>query len=125
MTLPSFLIRRTWLVGIVALACAPAVRGASVARAASGCQVPSTAYPTIQSAVNDTACTTISIAAEAHTENVTVNRNVTIRGEGTETTIEARGGTGTVFRINSGTVTIRGVTNGSGTAVVDGGLRER
>jgi len=30
-----------------------------------------------------------------------------------------------VFRINSGTVTIRGVTNGSGTAVVDGGPRER
>src|SRR5437870_3917950 len=115
---PCFLIRRPRLVaGIVALACALAARGASVVRAATVCQVPSTAYPTIQSAANDTACTTISVAAAAHTENVTINRSVTIRGDGSETTIEAGGGNGTVFRINSGTVTIRGVTNRSGSAL--------
>jgi len=118
---PSFLIHRTRLaVGLVALACALAARGA--AGAASGCQVPSTAYPTIQSAVNDTACTTISVAAEAHTENVTINRNVTIRGDGSETTIVHSGGNGTVFRINSGTVTIRGVANRNSSALAGGGI---
>ena len=121
---PSFLIRRMRLaVGLVALACALAARGPSGAE--SSCQVPSTAYPTIQSAVNNTACTTISIAAGAHTENVTVNRNVTIRGEGSETTIEEGGGKGTVFRINSGTVTIRGVMNGDGFAPAGGGIGQR
>ena len=114
----SFLIRRPRLaVGSLALACALAGRGASVARAASVCQVPSPAYPTIQSAANDTACTTIRVAAEAHTEDVTINRSVTIRGDGSETTIEAGGGNGPVFRINSGTVTIRGSTVRGGSAL--------
>jgi hypothetical protein len=51
------------------------------------CAVGSAAYPTIQSAVNDTACTTIGVPAGTFYENVNILRSVTIRGEGPGRTI--------------------------------------
>jgi len=44
------------------------------------CSVPTLAYPTIQSAVNDPTCNPITVAAGLYTENVTIKRFVTLRG---------------------------------------------
>lgn len=47
---------------------------------AATCSVPSLAYPTIQSAVDDSTCTTINVASGVYTENVTINRSLTLNG---------------------------------------------
>jgi Periplasmic copper-binding protein (NosD) len=44
------------------------------------CYVP-TDYPTIQDAVNDSGCTTISVANGTYVENVTINRSLTLTGD--------------------------------------------
>lgn len=51
--------------------------GGGTAQAAT-CSVPSGAYPTIQSAVNDPTCTTVNVAAGAYAENVIINNPVTL-----------------------------------------------
>ena len=52
------------------------------AQAAAPCHVPSSAYSTIQAAVNKTTCATINVAAGLYQERITINRSVTIRGAG-------------------------------------------
>ena len=47
---------------------------------AATCSVPSGAYPNIQSAVNDPACTTIMVAPGAYLEDVTISRPLTLLG---------------------------------------------
>jgi parallel beta-helix repeat protein len=47
---------------------------------AATCSVPSLTYPTIQSAVNDPACTTIIVAPGAYIESVTIGRPLTLLG---------------------------------------------
>ena len=54
---------------------------------AVSCSVPSASYPTIQSAVDDTDCTEIDIAAGTYTETVTIKRDLTMRGAGDQLTI--------------------------------------
>ena len=120
----SFRMRGTRLgLGLLTLAFALAALGASVAHAATGCNVPSTAYPTIQAAVNDAACATINVAAGTYYENVSISRDVTLRGAGQDKTIVDGGGTGTVFTINGGnTVTLKGVTIRNGSALLGAGI---
>jgi hypothetical protein len=78
--------------------------------------VPSSTYPTIQAAVNDATCATINVAAGTYTELVTINRNVTIRGDGQDVTFVDGSGSGRVFEISQVTVTIKGVTIQHGNA---------
>lgn len=47
---------------------------------AATCSVPTLTYPTIQSAVDDPACTTINVAPGVYTENVAINRSLTLNG---------------------------------------------
>src|SRR5262249_43549521 len=88
------------------------------------CPVPNSAYPNIQAAVNDVTCDTINVAAGTYFENVVINRDVTIRGEGQESTIVDGGGNGGGFEIGSDTVTIKGMTiqHGNGLGPSDGGI---
>jgi len=44
------------------------------------CKVSTTAYPTIQSAVDDTTCTTIKVAPGTYPESVVINRSLTLDG---------------------------------------------
>src|SRR5205823_6010963 len=46
----------------------------------SQCTVPSVAYPTIQSAVNATTCTTVKVAPGTYAENVSIARSLTLSG---------------------------------------------
>lgn len=119
----AFLIRWTRLTwGILVSACALAALGTSVAQASPPCHVPSTAYPTIQSAINDDTCDTINVAAGTYTENVFIRRSVTIRGADEATTIVDGGGNGTVFEIfATGGVTIKNVTIRNGASGGTGG----
>jgi hypothetical protein len=62
------------------------------------CSVGTAAYPTIQSAVDDTQCATIGVPAGTFRENVTISRNTSIRGEGPGVTIvDGSGSLGPVF----------------------------
>jgi nitrous oxidase accessory protein NosD len=85
----------------------------AIPASAAPCHVPSSAYPTIQAAVNDPSsppCATINVAAGTYIEGVVIQRDVTIRGEGQESTIVDGNQSGGMFRIDNGTVTIKGVT---------------
>jgi hypothetical protein len=63
----------------VALAAAFAFVTAAAVQAAT-CTVPSGAYPTIQSAVNDVSCATINVLPGTYNENVVVARSCEING---------------------------------------------
>src|SRR3712207_569223 len=73
-------MRRPWpavlllVFGSVLLVAAPA--------AAATCTVPSASYPTIQSAVNDTSCDVVDVAAGVYAENVTIGRKLVLNGAG-------------------------------------------
>jgi cysteine-rich repeat protein len=56
---------------------------------AAVCNVPSGLYPTIQSAVSDSSCDPINVAAGVFTETgqIVINRNLTINGAGSGSTI--------------------------------------
>jgi hypothetical protein len=86
---------------------------------AAACNVPSAAYPTIQSAVTAPACTTVKVAPGAFTENVTIARSLTLLGARAGQDARARrgggesvvnGGTHANFTITADNVTIDGFT---------------
>jgi hypothetical protein len=99
--------------------------GFAVRSPAATCSVPTLAYPTIQSAVNDPGCTTINVVAGFYPENVTINRSLTLNGAqagqtvalraaagATESTVEGANPTGSapVILINAPNVTVDGFT---------------
>jgi len=87
------------------------------------CVVPGL-YPTIQSAVDTQSCTTIRLVAATYHEIVTINRDVTILGSSpTLTTVNGSGMINSVFTINSGTVTLDGLTITGGASVLGGGIQ--
>jgi hypothetical protein len=55
--------------------------------AAATCNVPSSVYLTIQSAIDDPSCTEIVLASQAFTESVTVSRDLTLSGTSSSATI--------------------------------------
>jgi hypothetical protein len=57
---------------------------------AATCSVPSLTYPTIQSAVDDPVCTTINVAPGVYTENVVINRSLTLNGAQAGQTVSTR-----------------------------------
>lgn len=80
------------------------------------CAVPSVAYPTIQSALNDSGCEGIEIGVGVFYERLVIDRSVEIIGAGaSETVVDGFAG-GSVITIESATATLRrmGITNGSG-----------
>jgi hypothetical protein len=92
------------------------------------CAVGTAAYPTIQSAVNDAACSTIGVPAGTFRESVNILRSVTVRGEGPDRTIvDGTGIPGPVFQFAAGSpnqpgcpspgiaVTLEGMTITGGT----------
>jgi len=82
-------------------------------------------YTTIQAAIdNASAGDTIQVAAGNYTENVVVNKTVSLVGENRSTTIIDAGGSGDVVNITSDWVNVSGLSiiNGGPIADVDGGL---
>lgn len=78
----------TLVVGFVLTGAAIGAFGLQMSRAiAVTCAVPSVAYPTIQSAVDDALCDEIDVAAGNYTESVSIERSLTLRGAGDEQTI--------------------------------------
>jgi hypothetical protein len=53
---------------------------------AKTCSVPTLAYPSIQAAVDDAACTEIELAAQSHVGSVAVSRSLVLRGASSATT---------------------------------------
>jgi len=87
------------------------------------CDVPSGSFLTIQSAVNDVSCDTISLTAKLYVENVTITRTVTVHGQGADGTTVDGNASGSVFAIQSGlTVTITDMTITNGKALIGGGI---
>ena len=84
-------------------------------------------YTTIQDAVNNPSCTTITVAAGTYPEHVTIGRNVTISGAGASSTTVDGTQSGTVFTIQSGAVTLQqltiahGLVNGRGGGINNNG----
>jgi hypothetical protein len=79
------------------------------------CEVPAD-HATIQAAVDDAACDTINLGAGTFYESVTINRTVTILGQGVDLTIVDGNAAGSVFSIGGGavvTLTHMTITNGS------------
>jgi len=74
------------------------------------CNVGNPAYPTILSAVADTNCDSINVPAGTFGENVSIGRDVTIRGAGPGSTIINGGDNGPVFAVGWSTVTLKGMT---------------
>ncbi|MBU2668372.1 right-handed parallel beta-helix repeat-containing protein [Actinoplanes bogorensis] len=104
--------------------------GGGAAHASPGrnavCNVPSTTYPTIQSAVNATACRTVRVAPGTYAENVSITRPVEVDGAQAGQDARSRRGrestlTGN-FTISANDVTIDGFTingpAGGGTAAL-------
>lgn len=67
---------------------------------AAACSVPSPAYSTVQAAINDPTCATITLAAGTYSEQLRVNRSLTIQGAGRAATILDGGGSGRPLTIH-------------------------
>lgn len=85
------------------------------------CHVPSALYATIQSAINDATCTDIDVSAGVFTENLVINRAVTINGASGQGTILDGGGAGQVVQILSGNVLLNSMVIRNGETSANGG----
>ncbi len=84
--------------------------GSPAAQAGVTCAVPTTAYPTIQSAIDD-GCTVINVRAGSYSENLTVSSgSITIDGVGIGKTKLLAKGTGAAITVLGGTVLMRELT---------------
>lgn len=84
------------------------------------CPVPSSAYPTLQGAVDDPACDTVHVAAGVYASAVTISRSVVITGTGPNATVlDGENSRRPLTILGSGiAVTVRDLTirNGNATA---------
>jgi hypothetical protein len=118
----------------VAIAAALSLIGANAVQAVT-CSVPSGAYATIQSAVDDPTCNTIDVAPGTYPENVVINRQLTLSGAGNTTIIHptapgpgislSTGGTSTGSRMVIEKLQVTGALGGgnigSGISIVGSG----
>ena len=79
-------------------------------------------YITIQAAVSDTGCATITVAAGTYQEHVAIGRDVSISGAGASSTTVDGTHSGTVFTITGGTVTLQYLTIANGSGDTSGGI---
>ena len=87
------------------------------------CNVPSANYGSVGAATNDNTCDIIKVAAGTFSENITINRNLTLEGVGSSSTILDGGDNGTVVRIREGlSVAIRNIRIANGNANRGGGI---
>jgi hypothetical protein len=105
---------------------APAVRAASTWHVSPGnagaCTVADPNCATIQAAVTAaSAGDTIQVAAGTYAEHITIGKDLTINGAGAAQTIVDGTQSGTVFTINSGTVSLSGITITNGKSPFMGG----
>jgi hypothetical protein len=82
------------MLGSGAIALALGVMMTANVAAAAECDVPSGTYPSIQSAVNDSSCNPIVVADGSYTENVVINRSLTLDGAFAGTDARTRLGSG-------------------------------
>lgn len=88
------------------------------------CDVPTAGHPTIQSAVDDPACTMVNVAAGTFYENVVISRDVTLQGQGMDKTRVNGGGNDRVVSIEPAhavTLTQLTITNGKAKQAPGGG----
>ena len=62
----------------------------AVSARANTCSVPSSGYPTIQSAVDDSTCTIVNVAPGLYPENISISRAVTLNGAQTGQPVAGR-----------------------------------
>ena len=86
------------------------------------CLVPSGTYPTIESAVDDSLCEIINIAAGTFFERVTINRSLEMIGKGSGKTIIDGIAGGSVFTISGPAVSLADLAITNGSAVSGGGV---
>lgn len=112
----SFLLLASLLLltGIVSLA-------SSAPASAASCLVPSTAYPTIQSAVDDPGCNPINIDNGEFKEDLLINRSLEIDGNSMSTSIIHGAGQGPVITVTAPDVTISNLTITGGANSQNGG----
>jgi predicted outer membrane repeat protein len=108
------------LTGIGALA---AVGFLGAPASAQTCGVPAD-HPTIQSAVDDASCATVSIAAGTYNENLYVWRSVTLNGAGASSTVLDGSYANSVVYVPAGTgpVAMNDLTIQHGSASTGGGI---
>lgn len=80
-----------------------------------------TAYPTIQSAIDTPQCTTIKVPDGIFKENLVINRNLALMGNGPTSTIVDGGQMERVVYVVGGTVTLQGLAIQNGIALNFGG----
>jgi hypothetical protein len=89
---------------------------------AANCAVPSGTYTTIQSAINDSSCTEIDVAAGTYNEHLFITRTVTIQGDtASPTVIDYTGYSGSVIEGNGLTITLNHLTLTGGSQIGGGG----
>lgn len=81
---------------------------------AAVCNVPSGPYLTIQAAVSAPACNPINVAAGTYTEQLTINRSLTLQGAGSGSTTIVAPAIMTTVNVRSGTQAMQGVVNAIG-----------
>ena len=93
------------------------------------CTVPTLAYPSIQAAVNDAACTEITLAAQDFAESVAVSRSLVLGGDSSSTTtivgqVTVTGGTTEVtlqdLKVDGGGCFSVGLDVGGGAQITSG-----
>jgi hypothetical protein len=118
------------LLGVLFLALAPTALASSTwyvdgvnGSDSNDCKSPQTACKTIGHAISlASSGDSIMVAAETYTENLTIGISLKVIGSGPTTTIIDGGATNTVITLNSGQVTLSGLTIQNGYAQNGGGI---
>ncbi|MEM7111864.1 MAG: hypothetical protein AAF614_05490 [Chloroflexota bacterium] len=90
---------------------------------AASCAVPSTAYPTIQTAVDASECTRVLLEVGTFDEQVVISRTVNVIGAGEQESVIDGGGTGTAVIVQPGLkVKLENLVIQNGNAAMGGGI---